>query len=308
MPVDPQVRQLLDFIATLNMPALSALPPAQARALRAERKLPPGPDADVRDHVLRGPGGDLPVRQYRPSGARGALGALVYFHGGGFVLGSIEGHDALCRQLCVSSGCSVFSVEYRLAPEHKYPAAVEDAYAATRWVHASAAELDVDPARLAVGGDSAGGCLATVAAALAKTRGGPPLALQLLLYPVTDLRSMDTPSYLENAEGYFLTRDDMLWFRDQYLSSPEERAHPHASPLASDDLAGLPRALVITAEYDPLRDEGEAYARALAAAGVEVELERYDGMIHAFTSMFPFLDRGRESIERAAAALRAVFG
>jgi acetyl esterase len=308
MPVDPQIQKVLELLAQLNTPDLSTLDVASARSLGQERRLPPGPDADVRDYVIAAPGGELPVRRYRPHDAAGPLGALVYFHGGGFVLGSIDGHDALCRQLCVSARCAVFSVEYRLAPEHKFPAGVDDAFAAVKWVHASAGELDVDPSRIAIGGDSAGACLATVAAGLARQHGGPPLVMQVLFYPVTDLRSMDTPSYLENADGYFLTRADMLWFREQYLTSLQERASPLCSPLASTDLAGLPPALVITAEYDPLRDEGEAYARALEAAGVKVVLQRYDGMIHAFTSMYPFIERGRASIEQAAAELRAVFG
>jgi acetyl esterase len=308
MAVDPQARQVLDFIAQIDMPALSSLDPAVLRKQRSSRRLPPGPGADVRDHAIPGEGGEIAVRRYRPHGAPGTLGGIVFFHGGGFVIGSIAEHDALCRQLAVAAGCAVFSVEYRLAPEHKFPAAVEDAYAAAKWVHASAAEHGVDAARIAVGGDSAGGNLATVVAALAKQRGGPPLVLQVLIYPVTDLRSMDTPSYRENAEGYLLTRADMLWFRDQYLSTPEERALPLVSPLASAELAGLPRALVITAEYDPLRDEGEAYARALQVAGVPVTLKRYDGMIHSFTALFPFIEGGRASIEYVASELRTAFG
>jgi acetyl esterase len=308
MAVDPQAKQVLDFLAQMNMPALSSLDPAVLRKQRSSRRLPQGPDADVRDHTLAGPGGEIAVRRYRPRDAHGTLGGFVWFHGGGFVIGSIAEHDHLCRQFAVSSGCAVFSVEYRLAPEHKFPAAVDDAYAAARWVHASAAEHGVDPARIAVGGDSAGGNLATVVAALARQRGGPPLVLQVLIYPVTDLRSLDTPSYHENAQGYLLTRADMLWFRDQYLSSPEQRALPLVSPLASTELGGLPRALVITAEYDPLRDEGEAYARALQAAGVPVTLERYDGMIHTFTALYPLIAGGRASIDLVASELRAAFG
>jgi acetyl esterase len=308
MAVDPQVQAILDLLARTNPGDLSTLDVAAARKLREERRLPPGPDAQVDDHSMAGPGGPLKVRRYRPPDARGKLGALVYFHGGGFVLGSIEGHDALCRQLAVSAGCAVLSVEYRLAPEHKFPAAVDDASTATAWVHANASRLDVDPARIAIGGDSAGATLATVAAVLAKRNGGQPLILQVLLYPVTDLRTLDTPSYLENASGYFLTRSAMGWFRDHYLSSEAERANPLASPLAAQDLSGLPPALVITAEYDPLRDEGEAYARALQAAGVRVTVHRYAGMIHGFVSMYAFVDAGRVAVTQVTDALRAALG
>lgn len=308
MPLDPQCRILLDVIAQQGIPELQTITVAEARALRSEQRLPPGPESYVRDHRIAGPGGELPVREYRPIGAAQTLGALVYLHGGGFVLGSIESHDAVCRQLAVGAGCAVFSVDYRLAPEHKFPCGVHDALAATRWVSENAAALGVDPARVAVGGDSAGAAIATAAATLAKRAGEPPIAFQLLLYPVTDLRSMDTPSHLENATGYYLTHAAMIWFRDLYLASVEERSDPLASPLACSELHGLPPALVITAEYDPLRDEGEAYAHALKAAGVPCTLTRYDGAIHAFVSMYAFLDAGKAALREAAGALRQAIG
>jgi len=308
MPVDPEIQLILDYLAQQNTPDLSALDVAAARKLQSDRKLPPGPDADVQDYAVAVPHGELPVRRYRPRDAAGPLGALVYFHGGGFVIGSIASHDALCRQLAVSAKCAVFSVDYRLAPEHTFPAAVDDAFAATRWVNDLGARLDVEPGRLVVAGDSAGATLATVVAALARIRGGPRLSLQVLLYPVTDFRSLDTPSYLENAQGYFLTRPTMAWFRAHYLPDSADWASPLASPLASADLSGLPPALVITAEYDPLRDEGEAYARALQQAGVPVTLQRYDGMIHSFVSLHAFAAGGRAAIAQMVDALRAAFG
>jgi acetyl esterase len=308
MPLDPQCKKVLELLEQLGDRDLSEMEVDAARAMRDQRKVPPGPPADVADHRIPGPAGELPVRAYRPQGATGALGALVYFHGGGFVLGSIESHDAICRQLAVDAGCAVFSVDYRLAPEHKFPAAVDDAFAATQWVREHAAKLGVDPARLAVGGDSAGGNLAAAVALLAKRHGGPALAFQLLLYPVADLRSIDTPSYLENAKGYFLTRSGMVWFREHYLARLEDRHDPLASPLACSDLSGLPPALVITAEYDPLRDEAEALARLLQAAGVPCTLTRYDGAIHAFISMYAFLDCGRAALREATGALRAAIG
>jgi len=304
MPLDHQCKTLLELIAQQGMPDLSLMEVADARAVRERQKLPPGPATQVRDHSIAGPGGPLAIREYRPLDATGTLSALVYFHGGGFVLGSLDSHDALCRQLTVDSGCAVLSVDYRLAPEHKFPRGVDDAYAATCWALDNAAALAIDPKRLAVGGDSAGGALATAVAILAKRRSGPSLAFQLLLYPVTDLRSFDTPSYAENATGYFLTGSAMEWFRDHYLASIADRSDPLASPLGCDELQGLPPALVITAEYDPLRDEAEAYARALQAAGVPCTLTRYDGAIHAFMSMYAYLEVGRAAVREAAAALR----
>jgi len=305
MALDHQCKTLLELIAQLGNPDLSKMEVAQARALREQQKLPPGPETVVRDHTIPGPGGELPVREYRPLDAAPTLGGVVYFHGGGFVLGSIDSHDALCRQIAVDSGCAVFSVEYRLAPEHKFPCGLEDAYVATRWLHAHADDLGVDPKRIAVGGDSAGAALATAVAMMARRDGGPALAFQLLLYPVTDLRSFDTPSYAQNADGYYLTASGMVWFRDHYFAKVEQRSDPLASPLACTDLRGLPPALVITAEYDPLRDEAEAYARALQAADVPCTLSRYDGAIHAFVSMYAYLDVGKAALRESVAALRS---
>jgi acetyl esterase len=236
--------------------------------------------------------------------AGGALPGIVYFHGGGFVIGNLDSHDGTCRALANASGCAVVSVDYRLAPEHRFPAAPEDCYAALRFVAERGAELGIDARRLAVAGDSAGGNLAAVTALLARERRGPDVRFQLLVYPVAD-HAFDTPSYRDNAEGYFLSAAMMRWFWGHYLERPEQGDDPLASPLRAKDLAGLPPALVITAEYDPLRDEGEAYAARLKQAGVAAELLRYDGQIHGFFSLFDALDDGRAAVERAGAALRA---
>ncbi len=310
MPLDPQARAMLDQAAALGIKPNYMLTVAEAREAMAERSKAlagdPVPLAGVEDRLIPGPGGELPIRVYTPHG-KGPFPLLVYFHGGGWVIGSIQSHDHVCRALSFKVGCIVVSVDYRLAPEHKYPAAVQDAFAATRWVAAKAATLGGDGSRLAVGGDSAGGNLATVAALLARERGGPSLAFQLLLYPVTDC-DFDTPSYLENAEGYMLHRADMQWFWNHYLAGTDEGRNPYASPLRARDLRGLPPALVITAEYDPLRDEGEAYAARLREADVPVVLTRYDGMIHGFASRAVILDQGKRALEQVASALREVFG
>jgi acetyl esterase len=261
--------------------------------------------ARMEERALPGPEGDVLVRIYWPQG-EGPHPCLVYFHGGGFVIGSLDTHDGTCRTLCNGGGCVVVSVDYRMAPENPFPAAPEDCYAITRWVAENAASLDADATRLAVGGDSAGGNLAAVVALMARERQGPVLCFQLLIYPVTDC-AFDTPSYSENAEGYFLTQGHMKWFWQQYLKDPSDGAHPHASPLRADDLGSLPPALCITAEFDPLRDEGEAYAARLREAGVAVTTSRYDGMFHGFFGMGLVLDRARDAVEEACAALRSAY-
>jgi acetyl esterase len=242
------------------------------------------------------------VRLYRP-GAEPAP-VLAYFHGGGWVLGSLETHHGVCATLAKLSGCVVCSVDYRMAPEHRFPAAVEDAWAATTWLAEHADAVGGRPGALAVGGDSAGGNLAAVCALRARDT-GLPLALQLLVYPATDA-DLDRSTYREFADGYYLTRYSMGWFWDHYL--PEgDRFHPDASPLRADDVGGTAPALVITVEFDPLRDEGEAYARRLEEAGVPVTLTRYDGTIHGFFRMPGVIDRANDALAEAAAALRAAF-
>ncbi len=305
MPLDPQARAVLDQLAALGDPPLGTVTPEETRRTMTARRaaMPPGePVAKTEDRVIPGPAGSIPVRVYTPQGA-GPFSVVVYFHGGGWVIGDIESHDASVRALTNRSGCVIVSVDYRLAPEHKFPAAADDCFAATQWAAAHAAEFGGDAARLAVGGDSAGGNLAAVVALMAKERGDPHIAFQLLIYPVTDY-NLDTASYKANAEGYLLTRDAMVWFWNHYLNTAAEGKNPIASPLQASDLTGLPPALVITAEYDPLRDEGEAYAKRLEAAGVRVICTRYEGMIHGFFGMHLLIDKAREALDQAATALR----
>jgi len=309
MALDPQARVLLDQIVAMGGPPLHTLSVPEAReALAAMAAMQGDPEElhAVADRRIPGPQGDIPVRIYH-AGGTDPLPVLVYFHGGGWVLGSIATHDTVCRMLAKRAGCIVVSVDYRLAPEHKFPAAAEDAYAATRWVADNAARLGADPARVAIGGDSAGGNLTAVVALMARDRGGPPLVHQLLIYPVTD-SACDTPSYRDNADGYLLTKDAMLWFWNHYTRGAADRANPYAAPLRAPSLAALPPALVITAEYDPLRDEGEAYAARLREARVAVTLTRYDGMIHGFFGMAAVLAPANRAVEQAAGALRAAFG
>lgn len=305
MPVDAATRALLDAFAAGGAAPLSSLTPVAARDLFEKLRIPipPEPVARVENRRIPGPGGEIPVRIYAPGGARGLL---VYFHGGGWVLGNLESHDGPVRMLANAAGCCVVSVDYRLAPESRHPAAAEDCYAATRWAAENARALGVDPALLAVGGDSAGGNLAAVTTLLARERGGPKIRFQLLVYPVTD-HDFDRPSYLENAKGYFLERADMQWFFDHYVPDVAARSAFTASPIRAASLAGLPPAFVLTAELDPLRDEGEAYAARLREAGVPVVQTRYDGQIHGFFGMAQILPRGREAVLDAGARLRAAF-
>jgi acetyl esterase len=303
MALHPQTQALLDELAKAGDFDLTTLPPAAMRDVYRQMSLARSevPVGAVFDLTIPGPDGTIPIRVYTPGSASGA--AIVYFHGGGWVIGGLDTHDPTCRALANAAGTTVVSVDYRLAPEHKYPAAAEDCYAGLRWVSEAGRAIGIDPTRLAVAGDSAGGNLAAVTALLARERRGPALRMQLLIYPVTDHR-FDTPSYRDNAEGYFLTTKQMQWFWNHYLERADQGDEASASPLRAKDLAGLPPALVITAEYDPLRDEGETYAARLREAGVPAELVRYDGQIHGFFAMFEALDDGRKAIDHAGAALR----
>jgi acetyl esterase len=287
---------------------LESLDPIEARSSRLEPMKMLGGEpvalARVEDLSVPGPHGPVPVRLYA-SEQGGRRPALLYFHGGGFVFGNLDTHDALCRTLARESGAIVISVDYRLSPEHKFPVAVEDSQAATLWAAANAERLGIDVHRMGVGGDSAGGNLATVIAMRCRDAGGPALAFQVLLYPVTDFSTFETESHREFGEGYFLTRSAMDWFSGHYLASGDQKRHPEVSPLLAPDLTGLPPALVITAEFDPLRDEGEAYAQRLRMAGVPVVVSRYPGMIHGFVSMCGVLSGGREAIREAAEFTRA---
>jgi acetyl esterase len=307
MPLDPQVHTLLDYLSGLGARPLHAMSPAEARRATANFAKLGGRPASVHcveDRRIPGPGGDVPVRVYVPA-TGGPFPALVYFHGGGFVTGTIATHDPLCRALARGAGCVVVSVDYRLAPEHRFPAAVEDCYAATCWVAAHAAALSADPTRLAVGGDSAGGNLAAVVARWARDRGGPPLIFQLLFYPVLDYLP-DLPSRREHR--YIISEADLEWVWGHYLHSHAEGTDPNVAPLRAADLGGLPSALVMTAEFDPVRDEGELYTTRLREAGVPVELVCWDGMVHGFVGMAGVIERGKDALAMAAVALRSAFG
>ncbi len=299
----PEVRALLEMMDAQGAPPLETQDPVEARGARPEPMKMLGGQPDQLDRVedlsVPGPAGDIPLRLY--ASERGGLRpALIYFHGGGFVFGNLDTHDAVCRALAKQSGAVVIAVDYRLSPEHKFPAAVDDSYAATVWVAANAERLGIDARRIAVGGDSAGGNLATVVAMRCRDAGGPALAAQVLIYPVTDSSSLETGSHREFGEGYFLTGAAMEWFTGHYLASADQKRHPEVSPLLAPNLSGLPPALVITAEFDPLRDEGEAYAKRLQQAGVPVTISRYPGMIHGFVSMRGVLAGGRQAIQEAA--------
>jgi acetyl esterase len=300
---------VIDLVIKSGRPAYHQLSPKDARQLFRETRpasTPTPPEIGaVRDLMADGPLGPIPLRLYRPADVPVAtpLGVLVFFHGGGWVIGDLETHDVLCRQLTAESGVSVVSVDYRLAPEHKFPAAADDAWAATRWIVAHAAELGIDANRVAVGGDSSGGNLAAVVALLARDQDAPSIAWQVLLYPVTDVGA-ETRSYRDFAEGYLLTREGMRWFAAHYLNAAADATDWRASPLRAPSLAGLPPALVVTAGFDPLRDEGEAYAVRLREAGVRVDAVCYGGMLHGFVPMGRLIDTGNRAVSFVAASLR----
>ncbi|MGW5053900.1 alpha/beta hydrolase [Actinokineospora sp. NPDC004072] len=308
MPLDPQVSLMRDRRARAAAVPLYEMTLAEARAadLRSiqDDAGTPEPVADVAEHEIPGPESPLRVRIFRPSTEPG-LPVLVYFFGGGWTLGTIDTADPVARRLAVAAGCATALVGYRLAPEHKFPAAVHDCHAGVRWIAEHAGELGLDGGRIAVGGDSAGGNLAAAVTLLARER-GPAIVHQLLVYPNTD-HAADTPSMRENTDRYLFNRTSVEWYWGNYLARPEDGADPLASPLRAD-LTGLPPATVLTAEFDPLRDEGERYAERLAAAGVPTELIRYPGMAHGFFAMFGTVDTAAAAVADAAARLRAAFG
>lgn len=305
MPLDPQAQKILKEAAALGLPAYQDLSPTEARKQMLELAPPVDPLLSVKrveDRSIPGPERDIPIRLYYPMGEP-PFPVLVYFHGGGWVIGDLETHHGFCHALAKTSNCLVVSIDYRLAPEYRYPAAVEDAYAATKWVAENAAGIQADADRLAVCGDSAGGHLAAVVAMMARDRKGPPIKLQILIYPITDF-NFNTPSYLENREGYVLTRDLMQWFWDHFIADEADANDPYVSPLRARNLSDLPEALIITAEYDPLRDEGEAYGEKMRAAGVNVKLTRYPGMMHAFIRMTAHLDKAKEALDEVSGTIR----
>jgi len=305
MPLDPLVKAFLDQAAAIPRPQAWQLPPAAARqsfagmmGLIGARDVPVG---RIENFIIPGPAGDIRARAYAPVAA-GVLPTLIYFHGGGFVVGSLDSHDGLCRVFAAEGGFRVISIDYRLAPENKFPAAVDDAFAATSWIAANATALGADAGRLAVGGDSAGGMLAAIVTQMAKEKGGPKIAYQLLMFPNTQIGG-DTQSLNEFAQGYFIERKTIEWFYSQYVPEGADRNAPRLSPLRAKDFTGLPPAYVMLGGYDPLHDEGLAYAERLRAAGVKVTLADYAEMVHCFIYLQTVLPQAHQAVADAAQAV-----
>jgi acetyl esterase len=305
--LDPSAATVLELVRLSNAPTTDRLSPSEAREgdLRARMVFnPPAPTlTEIRDLTAPGPSGPIPLRLYRDGADNTVRAGLIYFHGGGWVIGDLETHDVACRQIAQLSGAVVIAVDYRLAPEHKFPAAVDDAIAATAWICAQAASLGIDPQRIAVGGDSAGGNLASVVAIAARDQAGPKLAGQILIYASADMTA-ETESHRQFRDGYMLTQAVMQYFRGHYLNSDADRADWRASPNQVARLADLPRALVITAGFDPLRDEGEAYGMRMVAAGVPVIFRRFTGQIHGFLTMGRLVPQADAAIAEIAGFLR----
>lgn len=303
MALDSQMAGLLAALNARGLPDMSTITAAEFRAAANDKRLAKTSESvkEVRDLNIPGPAGHIPARLYRPQG-QVPLPLLVYFHGGGFVLGDIDSHDNLCRALANALPALVLSVDYRLAPENKYPAAADDAYSATCWAAENARELGADSARLLIGGDSAGGNLAAVTCLRARDQRGPAIAHQLLLYPVCD-NDLTRNSYQRIGTGYFLDAEMMGWFWKQYLNSPAEAKQPFACPLKADTLEGLPSATVVTGEFDPLCDEGEAYAARLAEAGVSTRHLHVPGAIHGFLSFIGMVGLSDRTLSAAVSAV-----
>jgi acetyl esterase/lipase len=306
MSLHPQIANLLERVARAPLPPYHTVPAHVARRIYRDSRAvlaPKAPDvAEVRLLVFSNA---VAVRAYRPV-LNETLPALVFFHGGGWTIGDLDTHDVVCRQLALGARCAVFSVDYRLAPEHPFPAAVEDCFAATQFVHSNAKSLKIDPARIAVGGDSAGGNLAAVVALMARDKGGPPLAYQLLIYPATDQRC-EFPSHERNGQGYLLTKEGIHFFRSAYLPNAKDTTDWRASPLLAASHANLPPAFVLTAAYDPLVDEGRAYAERLAKAGAEVAYKEYSDMVHGFVLFGGVVDTANAAVAECCERLRGAF-
>ena len=306
MPLDPQCAAIVEAVARAGTPFAAGdhLAVRQAYAATTQAYVyDPGPLKAVENGQFAGPAGPLGFRSYRPHSARPLLPALVFFHGGGWAVGDLDSHDHLCRHLAFAGDALVLSIDYRLAPEHRFPAPLDDCIAAFDWALAQAAMLGIDASRIAVGGDSAGGNLAAALTLAVRDRGGPQPAFQLLIYPAVDFTA-ENASMRDNATGYLLTRSAMEMFADLYLGERALRRDPRASPLLAESHATLPPAFVQTAEFDPLRDEGAAYAEVLRKAGVPVEYRLYAGMVHGFARMGGKVDWGKRALDDAAAALR----
>jgi len=306
----PQIQRVLQVMAEANLKPIEAMTPAEARAqmeaTAQSRKAEPLPVARVEERMVPGPAGGIRLRLYWPNAAAPAP-VIVYYHGGGHVIGSLDTHDLIARNLCAGTEALVASVDYRMGPEHKFPGAVEDSFAALKWVHAHANELGADPDRIGVHGDSAGANLAAVVALMARDAGTPNLRLQSLVYPVADY-GLTGDSYEKFAEGYgLLTRQAMVWFRNHYLRSPRDAEDWRASPIRVATLAGVAPAIVVTAECDVLHDDGERYAEALRRVGVPVEYKEYPGMIHAFFGMVPVVDDAMNAQRAVWAAFKRAF-
>ena len=307
MALDPAAKAVMEMMEDngVSFKGISSMTAVELRNMMQTGELPVEDVARTEDRVIPGADGtELPIRIYWPSTSDEPLPVVVFFHGGGWVIGGIDSHDGQVREMVNRTAMVYVSVDYRLAPEARFPAAAEDCYAATQWVAANAASIGADAERLGVAGDSAGGNLAAVVALMARDRGGPAIAHQLLIYPCCDMDSNAWPSQTENGTGYFLTKESMDWFYGQY-ADVADRDNPYASPIRADDLSGLPPACVITAEFDPLRDEGEAYGARLQEAGVACEVHRYDGMFHGFFGMTLAIPGAVAAQETAAAAVQA---
>jgi len=302
--IDPQARALIDLMVERGVPPVHTLTPADARRYYLERRLftQPDPPAVAEVRALSTPEG-VPLRLYRPHDRGDAQPVLAYFHGGGWTIGDLDTHDVLCRLLCLASGAAVLSVDYRLGPEHRFPAAVDDCVAATRWLQREGVALGLDPARVAVGGDSAGGNLAAVVALVLRDAGDPAPAFQLLIYPATDMRALAS-SHTTNGQGYLLTADSVAYYRGHYIADAAQWSDWRASPLLAPDLSRLPPALVLTAGFDPLRDEGRQYADALSAAGNRVQYVCFERQVHGFVTMSKVIDEARTAVALCGAVLR----
>jgi acetyl esterase len=315
VPIDPTAAAIIEMMDTV-MPRVDSVDDAQEARAMAKAMPRPNPEdvepvARVEDRAIPGPDGDIPIRIYWPDVASGARApGVVFFHGGGWVICDLDSHDGTCRRIANAVGAVVVSVDYRLAPEHPYPAAADDAYAATAWTAEHADELGIDTQRLAVAGDSAGGNLSAAVALMARDKGGPSLALQAMVYPVIDnsASANSYPSKTDNAVGYFLTTAQMDWYRGQYLHDDAHGDEPYCSPLHAETLEGLPPAIILTAEMDPLRDEAEHYGALLDAAGVPVLVHRVPGMFHGFFSMDAFLDGAKDAQTVTFTEMRARLG